>query len=48
MKFLRPKSIFTDKVVHALNDENAIAESHLHPAQVFVTLRKYETSSKLL
>ncbi|KAK6637050.1 hypothetical protein RUM43_010724 [Polyplax serrata] len=46
--FLKPNSILVNKVVDALNDETAIAESHLHPAQVYIFLRNYEMSSKFL
>jgi hypothetical protein len=34
------------KVLDALNNQSAIAESNLHPALVFVTLRNYECLGK--
>jgi hypothetical protein len=34
------------KILDALNNQSAIAESNLHPALVFVTLRNYECLGK--
>ncbi|KAL0275412.1 UNVERIFIED_CONTAM: hypothetical protein PYX00_003266 [Menopon gallinae] len=44
--FLQPESPLVPRVLDALRNERLIAESRLHPAEVFVALKKYEMSSR--
>lgn len=46
--FLKPNSPLVAKVIDAISDEKAIADSHLHPAHVFIALKNYEMSSKFV
>lgn len=46
--FLKQNSPLVTKVLDAISDEKSIADSHLHPAQVFIILRNYEMSSKFV
>lgn len=46
--FLKQNSPLVTKVLDAISNEKSVAESHLHPAQVFIALRNYEMSSKFV
>lgn len=45
MHFLRNNHIVTTRVLQTLQDQTAIAECNLHPAQVLITLRNFMLSS---
>ncbi|KAJ9576484.1 hypothetical protein L9F63_006697, partial [Diploptera punctata] len=46
LRYLKGNQPIVTKIVEALNNQTAIAESNLHPAQVLIALRNYENIAK--